>query len=75
MLGQSDPDAERAPALFYRGLDYGTQRTFNPLSVVVNTGFDVFQFTNHDIRFVRHGQPRPGLTAGRIAGVGLGHVW
>ncbi len=22
-----------------------------------------------------HGQPRLGLTAGRIAGVGFGHVW
>lgn len=61
------PEA-RSTAIYYKGLDFGTQRTFNPLSVVLNTGFDVFQFTNHDIRFARY----PYVAALRRVGRSLG---
>ncbi len=53
LRGQERPAAPAGP-YFYHGLDYGTQRTFNPFSVLLNTGFDVFQFANHDIRFWRY---------------------
>ena len=35
---------------FYTGLDYGSQGTYNPLSVILNGGFDIFQTrTDHEV--------------------------
>ncbi len=35
---------------FYTGKDYGSQGNFNPLSVIINGGFDIFQVrTTHDV--------------------------
>lgn len=55
--------------VYYRGLAFGSQRIFNPLTVLLNTGFDVFQFPNHDIRFFRY----PFAHSGRRVGRALTH--
>ena len=35
---------------FYTGLDYGSQGSYNPLSVILNGGFDIFQTrTDHEV--------------------------
>lgn len=33
--------------LFYKGLDYGSESQFNPLSVMANEAFDISQMENH----------------------------
>ncbi len=43
-----------AGPFFYRGLDFGSQRVFNPLTMLLNTGFDSFQFPNQDARVFRY---------------------
>lgn len=45
------PSARPGPdgPYFYRGWDFGSQRTFNPITMLLNTGFDSFQFPNEDI--------------------------
>jgi hypothetical protein len=32
---------------FYKGLDYGSQSTFNPITVIINGGFDMLQVGNN----------------------------
>ena len=50
MVSGRAPCAEDPPpkAYFYRGLDYGSQAEFNPLTVLLNRGFDVFQLRPYD---------------------------
>jgi len=38
---------------FYTGKNYGSESTFNPVSVILNGGFDIFQVErNRDLRSV-----------------------
>ena len=41
--GASAAEDPPPKAYFYRGLDYGSQAEFNPLTLLLNRGFDVFQ--------------------------------
>jgi len=38
------------PYYFYHAYTYGSQGLFNPLSLILNTGYDICQLTNHDRR-------------------------
>lgn len=38
------------PYYFYKGYKYGSQGMFNPLSFMLNCGYDIYQLTEHDRR-------------------------
>jgi hypothetical protein len=48
----ADDDDEKPKAYFYKGYDYGSQALFNPVTMILNRGFDIFQLHPHnsDIR-------------------------
>ncbi len=39
--------SQTSPAYFYHGREYGSEATYNPLSLVINGGFDVLQVSAH----------------------------
>jgi len=36
------------PYYFFKGYTYGSMRTYNPLSFMLNSGYDIYQLTEHD---------------------------
>ena len=49
VVAQSD-SSNKKPYYFYKGYKYGSQGNFNPLSFMLNAGFDIYQLTEHDRR-------------------------
>ena len=46
-FAQNDSISEK-PYYFYKGLKYGSQGIFNPLTFMLNSGFDIYQLTESD---------------------------
>ena len=46
-LAQNDSTHEK-PYYFYKAYKYGSQGVFNPLTLMLNSGFDIFQLTEHN---------------------------
>jgi hypothetical protein len=46
---QSDTILKK-PYYFYQGVKYGSQGNFNPFSYLINSGYDIYQLTEHDRR-------------------------
>ena len=44
---QNDSIHEK-PYYFYKGYNYGSQSEYNPLTLLLNGGYDILQLTNHD---------------------------
>ncbi len=42
--------AQEPPYYFYHGYDYGSEATFNPLSIIINGGYGIFQLGQRDRR-------------------------
>jgi hypothetical protein len=52
---------------FYRGLGFGTEAAFSPLTIVINDAYDVLQLDGWDRRFSRHPYRSGWLTVRRSA--------
>jgi hypothetical protein len=55
------------PAHFYKGLDYGSQALFNPLTVFLNRGFDVLQLRSNDSLFDQNWRVNSGNVLHNVA--------
>lgn len=52
VYAQSD-SATTKPYYYYYGYDYGTQGVYNPLTLILNAGFDIYQLTEHERKMFR----------------------
>lgn len=57
------------PYYFYQGYTYGSQGMFNPLSIVLNSGYDICQLTDHDRQMLKF----PYETSAKNVFWNLGH--
>ena len=48
----STASAQEDPYYFYRPLDYGTERIYNPLSMIIDGGFGILQYQNRPRTFL-----------------------